>query len=1279
MKAKIVIVLIAVLIASALISAFGSSQASAEPELRSESSPGLTAEDEVKNKTFYMYKEEDAVDVGYRTTKEMYNTTYPVGSGNRTALSSFRVLVDWHLYPTLAGDLQLDGDSTLTVWARSPTGGGVDMTYRLTEVDPDGSEDIVAENTVATTVQTDWSTHDIPVNIDNYTASEGSTLMVTFDLWGDAAREYEIAYGGTVDGGMRDTNVTLPCMDHIDVSDVYTTDSEGNVNNLFSPDAEDKNITIYANVTNPFGGYDVRWVNTTLTGPEGVILENISMQKIEGYFDSYKSSYNYSWDYTGEPEGTYDITVRAVDKNGMRALNTTGTFDDHEEYGHHSFVIGGLDHYVNLKIVDDHEEILPNVTVNLKVSDEVIFATDETDEDGIVNFTVANATYLVTVMWQDMEVSTNRTLEMDVVGDRPREDPYDLKASIFYPSFTVVDMEGEEVGDANIYMTHPNGTTRSQPYVTDDQGQFSLQQTAGGIYNLDVEWKGRDVGDFDIDISSSGERTLEVLVYHLEIEVQDQSGGNVSNALFVSSYNDTGIVSDSGLTDSDGRLTKRLPATEYLFEVYWNDAMVYEDTYQLTDSGTVVLSANIYEVSVTVQDSLEDPLEGAEVTATYTPTEREIDTNSTDENGEVIFQLAEGEHRFDVDWMGIEVASETRVVSESETDFEITASVYQLNIIALDSTEDQEVLSNARVSIRINDDLVDTGNTNSEGAYISKLPATEVKINVEWKGIHVAELNHEIESNENLSINCDVYYLDLTVQDSNDVTVEGVNLDIGHEGGTISSGTSDENGELRVRLPVESYGITGSWHGIDVIDTNYTMIDGQGENSLTLEADIYYLTMNVIDDEGEPLPGTRVEFNVEGSMLFAETTDEAGVVNIRLPSEEYYMTFTWRGFEVADREITVDADVQETVAASVYHVDITTLDSRNITLSDADIYLLHEGTLFEDRNLPEGNTSIRLPHETFRMSVEWNGIKVYNSTQDVNETSEMELNCDVYYLSMTGLDSRGEGVDGLVVSVYHTGLPIEQDLLTTVSLDQEPEVRVPIGEIRVEAEWRGFYVADETVEVTEDSDHSIECEIYYIDVEVVDSEDQYLDGADLVIKDHNGVSFHTETAEMGTAVPRLPIGDWTLDVYWDGKKVGTTETSLEDNEEIKISTDVHYLEITVKGQDEEPIQGVELTLVDSEGKPLFTLQTDENGTAEFEQIVYGDYMLQSRVRKTQLLTNIDLQETDNITLDSSQQLDVTFDEYPRPIYKTNLFYVIALISVIAVLGVIAIAKKKEVL
>lgn len=1197
---KVAILLLAMVMMIGAVSTVSQAGEDQDP-IETTSTEELNSEEELKNKTFYMYRVEDAVDVGGRTTKEMYNTTYPEETGSKTEESFFQVLVDWYLYPELAGDVTLGGSSTLNVWARASVDGGAELTYELYEVDPDGEEELIAEGEEERFIETEWGSHEIPIEIDEYTVSEGSSLKVTFDLWGDASTAYEIAYGGHIEEDenmMADTNVTLPTYDYLRVPGVHTEDHEGEVTNLFNPDAENKDISMHANITDPFGGYDIRWVNLTLVGPDGVIFDDHAMERTYGYFDSYISTYELPWDYTDQPEGTYEITVRAVDQNGMLAYEETGSFEGHEEYGEHSFVIGGLDHYVNIRLEDDHGEILEDTEVNLKVGADTTFSTDTTDEEGIVNFTVANATYEITVIWQDVEVETNRTLDVEEVGDRDSDDPFDLTAGIYYPTLEILDREDVSVQDANVYISHPNGTTAIEPIESDEEGEINLDRYAEGDYTFDIDWKGRNVGNIGLRMNDSGTFTLHVDVYHLDLTVEDREGDPVNNALVIASYDDTRIVSDSRLSDQNGEIDLRLPATGYLFEIIWNDADVGEETYELSESTEHTITADIFTVTVEVQDDLGEELPGAQVTATYERTDKEIATEETDEDGEAEFQLASGEHRFEVSWLEVDVAEESREVDEGATSFVIMTDVYQLDITPLDRTGDEGVLPDAEVSVYIGGSVVDTGRTDSQGVYTSQLPGTDYEVAVRWRGIEVYQGSYTIDDHDSIEPESDVYYLDGNIDD-----MEGQVL---------------ENAELRVE------------HQDDLITTG--------------------------------------------------VTDEDGTVDFRLPEEDYSIEMRWRGFEVGETDVSIGSENEEmNETAAVYHLDFTAIDGRGTPLGGADIEMIFEGSTYTDgRGLDDGTLSARAPAVTFTLEVDWQGVQVYNEDVTVEGSEEIELESDVHYVTFSGLDSRENPVEDLVVSIYHGELPEGQDYLTTVDVGTDNETRVPGGEIEVVGEWRGFHVGEEDFNVGSDRELTFECEIYYLEIDLVDSERELLLGAELMVRDDKGVSFVTEIAEDGAAVPRLAPGEWQIEAFWRDEKVGETTVEITDEDsELTLETDVHDLEIVVEGED-GPIEGAELTLL-KYGEPIMTDRTGENGNVTFSQIVEGEYEVVSRLKTTQHWTSIDMETTDEVSLQESEEHVMNFEGYPRPIYRTNLFYMVMVLVGVIVAGSIVLAKKKEVI
>jgi len=136
------------------------------------------------------------------------------------------------------------------------------------------------------------------------------------------------------------------------------------------------------------------------------------------------------------------------------------------------------------------------------------------------------------------------------------------------------------------------------------------------------------------------------------------------------------------------------------------------------------------------------------------------------------------------------------------------------------------------------------------------------------------------------------------------------------------------------------------------------------------------------------------------------------------------------------------------------------------------------------------------------------------------------------------------------------------------------------------------------------------------------------------------------------------------------------EVAEEDSSET-LEADVHDLRVKIEGS-EEPIEGVRVTLI-KDGEALMTERTDEEGLIEFEQVVGGDYEINVRYRTTQHWTSIDIEETEDINLQESHEEVMRFEEYPKPLYRTNLFYLVSALLIIIASGVIVVAMKKEVL
>ena len=158
----------------------------------------------------------------------------------------------------------------------------------------------------------------------------------------------------------------------------------------FELDVSNKTIKMRANITDPFGGYDVNMVKLTLKGPtDNIILDNVTMTKVVGTPINFVNIYETIWNYTGVPIGQYEVTVWAVDNNGYYYYyhKEKYNFGPYPEINSIKFFIGGLPQLGLIKVKDSGspQAPLPGAVVKVMKGSRVIYTniTNSMGEAGI--------------------------------------------------------------------------------------------------------------------------------------------------------------------------------------------------------------------------------------------------------------------------------------------------------------------------------------------------------------------------------------------------------------------------------------------------------------------------------------------------------------------------------------------------------------------------------------------------------------------------------------------------------------------------------------------------------------------------------------------------------------------------------------------------------------------------------------------------------------------------------------------------------------------------------
>jgi len=696
----------------------------------------------MKEKTFYLHTLNETRNVGPIATRYIMDSI--VGDSGDSITSNMRIIARWFLFPELAGFLQLEGNVTFVLWYMAQgTLDGATWVLTLSEIAKDGNITLIqtAEKDLPSdpSVLTETS---ITASI-NYTLQPGSTLEAHINIKGNSATDYTIAWGNST----YNSRIILPAKNYMQIlpaaeSGVWTLDSGLHVQSNFDPQSENKTIYIRVKVTNPFGGYDIRWVNVTVEAPDGMIipeLNNISASKISGYFNSFESVFQVSWNYSGYPEGRYNITVYALDNNGYFSYVTMGSFGVHLEIDDSGvFFIGAPPIEVNIRIFDGDGEPLEGASVLIILGEE-IQASGTTNSSGYVKVNLASGNYRVEVWWQQTLVGWEGLFAED---NWPYDKPFTITAAVYSVSFRAVDVRGAPLEDAAISLCYPNGNVTDEPFVADDQGIVSLGKSPGGTYGVVVVWRGKVVADETVFLDVSKIIDVNCQVYYVNFYTEDADEEKVENALITVSDPLFGTVVEAKLTNASGWLASRLPAGSYEVSVKWFGVYVLEGENLIVENDTnVFLTLSIYTVRIIPVDSKGLMLKDATVSVSSGVFSQ---SGNTFDEGNVDLKLPVGNYTVKVNWQNVEVFSDTVTVNGTQPIITLKTKVFYLTVQVYDSV--RAPLKGVFVTVAKDGTTVGAANTDALGRVEFRLAMGTYVVEASFKTTYYLTTYSDVET-----------------------------------------------------------------------------------------------------------------------------------------------------------------------------------------------------------------------------------------------------------------------------------------------------------------------------------------------------------------------------------------------------------------------------------------------------------------------------------------------------------------------------------------------------
>lgn len=401
-----------------------------------------------------------------------------------------KIVIDFYLYPNFAGPVTIDGNWQVFIWLNSTAYKPATFGLNFKEITLGGNV-LWDSGTITPEVTSNIGQYlDVPVSNYNLSAplthafNADTTLLVEVEVNAGSSAETRIWY----DSPLYPSKAILPAKDYARPSSIKTYTTENHEATLFyyNWSESQRKVIVRANVTDPFGGYDIYRVNMTIIDPTGkAVQDNIIMsrQSVGLWQFDYSHIFETTWSYQPSAViGNYTVMVSVIDNNGDHQQTLTGSFNPFIEEETYVFNIGIVEYYDPAFLVtDDTGDPLPDAQVYLTWAN----GTKETyprytSSLGFINLThVPVGDYAFTVLWKD-KIVQQETIHVD------SSSVYTIRTQVYKLNINVFDKNRHPVNGAYVIAETDSGVGYGLD-ISDATGMASFRLPSGD-YKIEAHY-----------------------------------------------------------------------------------------------------------------------------------------------------------------------------------------------------------------------------------------------------------------------------------------------------------------------------------------------------------------------------------------------------------------------------------------------------------------------------------------------------------------------------------------------------------------------------------------------------------------------------------------------------------------------------------------------------------------------------------------------------------------------------------------------------------------------
>ncbi len=555
----------------------------------------------------------------------------------------------------------------------------------------------------------------------------------------------------------------------------------------------------------------------------------------------------------------------------------------------------------------------------------------------------------------------------------------------------------EPLAGINVYLFKPSDSYLGEKRVSDENGQarFHLPRQP---YKIRADFLGQQYWS---DVFTGTDPTITIPMADVEITVTAGGVPLIDQTVYVFSAAGS-YLGLRQITNGDGTVVFQLPEGEYKFRADFQGNRYWSDVEFLTTAqqNSVTISTGGGSFTVSVLKAHAQPLAGVKCYV-FSADDAYLGLyGATDGSGQVFFDLADGNFKFRVDYLGTQFWSNVVSVPEVlSTDMAIAHEAVEVTV----STGAGPVEGGKVYLFSANGTYLGRyKETDSAGTVSFDLPVgSNYQFRADILGSRYWSDMHEVSSGETnfVPINAGGGVLQMTVQKDEDLPMPELKVYLFKAAGTYlgRSATTDASGQVEFSVPEGVYKLRVDYLGYQFWSEAVLVVEDTAMEMPIIHRPVEIAVQGSFQGLPAPIEGIKVYlFSPTDTYLGqSKLTDADGKAIFDLPQKYYKVRADYLGHQFWSEAFQSD-DTTVTISRGLAQIHVQR--SGNDVVG-AKVYLFSENGSYLGWNEitdPSGNAEFMLPDQAFKFRIDVNGSQHWTPVVQIHagEVSVVDVDLD---------------------------------------------------------------------------------------------------------------------------------------------------------------------------------------------------------------------------------------------------------------------------------------------